>query len=249
MCVPAIFPTIRNNINPETLKVLYEDNHLIIVDKSCGEIVQADPSGDVPLEQTVKDYLKKKYDKPGAVFLGVVHRLDRPVSGIVVFARTTKAQLRLNHMFKEKLIQKTYWAVVKDLPPDEAGTLTHYIVRNTKDNRSDACLEEWRDSKKAVLHYRHIASSDRYHLLEIDLETGRHHQIRCQLAAIGCSIRGDLKYGYPRSNPNGGISLHARRIRFKHPVKDEKIDLIAPLPDDPYWKIFEDSTIDPMIIR
>jgi 23S rRNA pseudouridine1911/1915/1917 synthase len=220
---------------------------LIIVDKNCGEIVQADLSGDVPLEQTVKDYLKRKYDKPGAVFLGVVHRLDRPVSGIVVFARTTKAQLRLNHMFKEKLIRKTYWAVVKDLPPDEAGTLTHYIVRNTKANRSYTCLKERRDSKKAVLHYRPIASSDRYHLLEIDLETGRHHQIRCQLAAIGCPIRGDLKYGYPRSNPNGGISLHARRIRFKHPVKDETIDLVAPLPDDPYWKIFEDSTMDTVI--
>ncbi|MDR1172359.1 MAG: RluA family pseudouridine synthase [Bacteroidales bacterium] len=223
------------------MNVLYEDNHLIIVNKSSGETVQADPSGDVPLEQTMKDYLKRKYGKPGAVFLGIVHRLDRPVSGVVVFARTTKAQLRLNRMFREKLIQKTYWAVVKDLPPDEAGTLTHYIVRNTKTNRSHAYLKECRDSKKAVLHYRHIASSDRYHLLEIDLETGRHHQIRCQLAAVGCPIRGDLKYGYPRSNPNGGISLHARRIRFKHPVKDGDIDLAAPLPDDPLWKVFEDS--------
>ena len=221
------------------MSVLYEDNHLIIVNKSCGEIVQADTTGDVPQEQTVKDYLKKKYNKPGEVFLGVVHRIDRPVSGIVVFARTSKAQLRLNGMFQEKLIRKTYWAVVKDLPPDEAGTLTHYIVRNTKNNRSHAYLKDCSGSKKAVLHYRHIASSDRYHLLEIGLETGRHHQIRCQLAAIGCPIRGDLKYGYPRSNPNGGINLHARQIQFIHPVKNEELDVIAPVPDDSLWKNFE----------
>ena len=221
------------------MNILYEDNHLIIVNKSCGDVVQADTTGDVPLERTVKDYLKKKYNKPGEVFLGVVHRIDRPVSGIVLFARTSKAQLRLNNMFQEKLIRKTYWAVVKDLPPDEAGTLTHYIVRNTKTNRSYAYTEERFNSKKAVLHYRHIASSDRYHLLEIGLETGRHHQIRCQLAAIGCPIRGDLKYGYPRSNPNGGINLHARRIQFIHPVKNEELDVIAPVPDDSLWKNFE----------
>ena len=221
------------------MDVLYEDNHLIIVNKYCGEIVQADPSGDVPLEQMVKDYLKKKYDKPGAIFLGVVHRLDRPVSGIVLFARTSKALIRLNQMFKDKLISKTYWAVVKELPPDEAGTLTHYIVRNTRTNRSYAYPQERNDSKKAILHYRHIASSDHYHLLEIDLETGRHHQIRCQLAVAGCPIRGDLKYGYPRSNPNGGISLHARQIRLIHPVKKEELNLSAPLPDDPLWKIFD----------
>ena len=221
------------------MNILFEDNHLIIVNKSCGEIVQADPSGDISLEQMVKDYLKRKYDKPGEVFLGVVHRVDRPVSGIVVFARTTKALLRLNKMFQEKSIRKTYWAIVKDLPPDEAGTLTHYIIRNTKTNRSHTHPKERPGSKIAVLHYRHIASSDRYHLLEIDLETGRHHQIRCQLAAIGCPIRGDLKYGFPRSNPGGGISLHARKIRFQHPVKDEEINLIAPLPDEPLWKIFD----------
>jgi len=220
------------------MNVLYEDNHLIIVNKSCGEIVQADTTGDISLEETVKDYLKRKYDKPGDVFLGVVHRVDRPVSGIVMFARTTKAQVRLNRMLQEKLIKKTYWAIVKNLPPDEKGTLTHYIIRNTKSNRSQAHPKELPNSKKAVLHYRHIASSDRYHLLEIDLETGRHHQIRCQLAAIGCPIRGDLKYGYPRSNPNGGISLHARQIRFIHPVREEEINLTAPLPDDPLWKIF-----------
>ena len=223
------------------MDILYEDNHLIIVNKRYGEIVQADPSGDVPLEQLVKDYLKKKYDKPGAIFLGVAHRLDRPVSGIVMFARTSKALLRLNQMFKEKLIRKTYWAVVKTMPPDEVGTLTHYIVRNTKTNRSYAYLNERNDSKKAILHYRHIASSDHYHLLEIDLETGRHHQIRCQLSAVGCPIRGDLKYGYPRSNPNGGISLHARQIGLTHPVKKEEMELTAPLPNDPLWKIFDNS--------
>jgi len=224
----------RNNTN-----ILFEDNHLIVVNKSCGEIVQTDPSGDVSLEQMVKEYLKRKYNKPGDVFLGVVHRLDRPVSGIVVFARTTKAQLRLNNMFQEKLIKKTYWAIVKDLPKEKQGTLIHYITRNTKTNRSYARQSECKDSKKAVLHYNHITSSDRYHLLEIDLETGRHHQIRCQLAAIGCPIRGDLKYGYPRSNPNGGISLHAQRIQFTHPVNNEIINLTAPLPDDPLWKVFE----------
>jgi len=221
------------------LNILYEDNHLIIVNKNCGEIVQSDPSGDVSLEQMIKDYLKKKYNKPGEAFVGVVHRLDRPVSGITMFARTTKALLRINQMFQKKLIRKSYWAVVKNLPPNEEGTLIHYIIRNTKTNRSYAHLAECSGSKKAILHYRRIASSDRYHLLEIDLESGRHHQIRCQLAAIGCPIRGDLKYGYSRSNPNGGISLHARQIQFQHPVKDEKINLVAPLPDDPFWKIFD----------
>jgi len=221
------------------MNVLYEDNHLIVINKSCGELVQSDSTGDVALEETVKKYLKKKYNKPGEVFLGVVHRVDRPVSGIVLFARTTKAQQRLNLMFQEKKIKKTYWALVKEPPKSEAGTLVHYIVRNTKTNRSYATLEERPKSKKSILHYRHIASSDRYHLLEIDLETGRHHQIRCQLAAVGCPVRGDLKYGYPRSNPNGGISLHARQIQFAHPVKEEQIYLTAPLPDDPLWNIFE----------
>ncbi len=223
------------------MNILFEDNHLIVVNKHCGEIVQFDKTGDIPLEQTVKEYLKKKYNKPGEVFLGVVHRVDRPVSGIVVFARTSKALARLNDMFQQKAIKKTYWAIVKELPPTESGTLTHYILRNTQTNRSYAYTTERRGTKKAILHYRLIASSDRYHLLEIDLETGRHHQIRCQLAAIGCPIRGDLKYGHPRSNPDGGISLHARQIHFTHPVKDEKINLIAPLPDDPLWNIFEYS--------
>ena len=221
------------------MTILYEDNHLIIINKSCGEIVQSDSSGDEALEQTVKGYIKARCHKPGDVFLGVAHRIDRPVSGIVIFARTTKAQQRLNRMFQEKNIKKTYWAIVKELPKNETGTLIHYIVRNTKTNRSYAYSEERPDAKKAVLHYRLIASSDRYHLLEIDLETGRHHQIRCQLAAIGCPIRGDLKYGYARSNPNGGISLHARKMQFIHPVKEMEINLTAPLPDDPLWNIFE----------
>ena len=223
------------------MTVLYEDNHLIVINKSCGEIVQSDSSGDVALEQIVKDYLKAKYNKHGDAFLGVAHRIDRPVSGIVMFARTTKAQVRLNRMFQEKKIKKTYWAIVKELPKEKSGTLTHYILRNTKTNRSHAYSEERPGAKKAVLHYRFITSSDRYHLLEIDLETGRHHQIRCQLAAAGCPIRGDLKYGYARSNPNGGISLHARQIQFIHPVKDENINLTAPLPDDPLWNTFENS--------
>ena len=222
------------------MTILYEDNHLIIINKKCGEIVHSDVTGDTPLEQTVKDYLKCKYNKPGDVFLGVAHRVDRPVSGIVMFAQTSKALVRLNRKLQEKSIKKTYWAIVKDLPPDEKGTLIHYITRNTKTNRSYAYAKERPNSKKAILHYRHIASSDRYHLLEIDLETGRHHQIRCQLSAIGCPIRGDLKYGYPRSNPNGGISLHARQIQFAHPVKEEEINLTAPLPDDPFWNIFNE---------
>jgi 23S rRNA pseudouridine1911/1915/1917 synthase len=225
------------------MEVLYEDNHLIVLNKRCGEIVQSDPTGDVPLEQTVKDYLKKKYHKPGEAFLGVVHRVDRPVSGVVVFARTTKALARINQMFQDKTIRKTYWAVVKELPPKESDTLVHYIERNTQKNRSYAYTKERSNAKRAVLHYRHLASSDRYHLLEIGLETGRHHQIRCQLAAIGCPIHGDLKYGYPRSNPDGGIHLHALQIRFKHPVKDEEICLTAPLPENELWKAFANSMI------
>jgi 23S rRNA pseudouridine1911/1915/1917 synthase len=222
----------------QRLKILYEDNHLIVVNKHCGEIVQSDPSGDVPLEQMVKDYLKEKYHKPGEVFLGVVHRVDRPVSGIVVFARTSKALARINQMFQDKTIRKTYWAIVKERPSKESDTLIHFVERNTKKNRSYAYKTERSNAQKAILHYRHIASSDHYHLLEIDLETGRHHQIRCQLAAIGSPIRGDLKYGYPRSDPDGGIHLHALRIRFKHPVKDEEICLTAPLPDDELWQTF-----------
>lgn len=223
------------------MDVLYEDNHLIVINKHCGEIVQPDQTGDIALEQQVKDYLKVRYNKPGDVFLGVVHRLDRPVSGIVVFARTSKALIRMNRMFQDKSIRKTYWAIVKELPPEPSGTLVHYIRRNTKINRSYCYATEKKDAKKSILHYRLIASSDRYHLLEIDLETGRHHQIRSQLSFIGCPIRGDLKYGYPRSNPDGGISLHARQIRFPHPVKNEEVCLTADLPDEDLWKIFKSN--------
>ncbi|MDR1865057.1 MAG: RluA family pseudouridine synthase [Bacteroidales bacterium] len=220
------------------MEVLYEDNHLIAVNKRCGEIVQSDTTGDKPLEQSVREYLKRKYDKPGEVFLGVAHRVDRPVSGVVVFARTSKALVRLNQMFRERNVRKTYWAVVRECPPKESDTPVHYIERNMKKNRSFAYLEERAGSQKAALHYRHLASSDRYHLLEIHPETGRHHQIRCQLSAIGCPIRGDLKYGYPRSNPGGGIHLHALRICFRHPVRDEEVTITAPLPDDLLWKNF-----------
>ena len=223
------------------MDILYEDNHLIIVNKRCGEIVQVDKTGDISLEQTVKEYLKKKYNKPGDVFLGVAHRVDRPVSGIVLFARTSKALVRLNQMFQDKVIRKTYWAIVKDCPPKESDTLVHYLRRDSQKNRSFCYTEEKPDTKKAILHYKHLYSSDRYHLLEIDLETGRHHQIRSQLAAIGCPIRGDLKYGYPRSNPDGGISLHARQICFNHPVKDEKFNLLAPTPDDKLWEIMSEK--------
>ncbi|MDR1672732.1 MAG: RluA family pseudouridine synthase [Bacteroidales bacterium] len=221
------------------MHILYEDNHLIIVNKRCGEIVQADPSGDVPLEQTVKDYIKAKYNKPGEVFLGVVHRVDRPVSGAVLFARTSKSLARLNQMFQDKAVQKTYWAIVKERPPKENGTLEHYIKRDTVRNLSRAYTHERPGTQKAILQYHHIASSEHYHLLEIDLQTGRHHQIRCQLAEIGCPVRGDLKYGYPRSNAGGGIHLHALRICFQHPVRDEKIRITAPLPEDALWQSFQ----------
>lgn len=249
MCAATIFPAKKNNIKIKfkvskikPLEILYEDNHLIAVNKRCGEIVQFDQTGDIPLEQAIKDYLKEKYNKPGEVFLGVVHRVDRPVSGVVLFARTSKALVRLNRMFQDKAINKTYWAIVKEKPPQNSGTLIHYIERNTRTNRSVCHAREQSGAKKAVLHYRLLAASDRYYLLEIGLETGRHHQIRCQLAAVACPVRGDLKYGYPRSNPGGGISLHARKIIFKHPVKDQEINIIAPTPDDKLWNAFGEDT-------
>ncbi|MBR0273992.1 MAG: RNA pseudouridine synthase [Bacteroidaceae bacterium] len=219
------------------MQVLYEDNHIIIVSKSAGEIVQGDKTGDTPLSETVKTYIKEKYAKPGAVFLGVVHRLDRPVSGVVIFARTSKALARLNEMFRVGTIQKTYWALVQNEPREPEGTLTHWLQRNEKQNKSYAYDHERPNAKKAVLDYKVIGHSDRYHLLEVHLHTGRHHQIRCQLAAIGCPIRGDLKYGAPRSNPDGSISLHARSIRFEHPVSHEMIDVVAPMPEEGPWKI------------
>jgi len=220
------------------MEILYEDNHIIAVNKQVSDIVQGDKTGDEPLSEKVKAYVKKKYDKPGAVFLGVTHRLDRPVSGVVLFARTSKALTRLNKMFLEKDIEKKYWAIVKERPKKESDTLTHYIVRNSKKNKSFAYDKEVKDSKKASLSYKLIASSDNYHLLEVELHTGRHHQIRCQLANIGCPIKGDLKYGFARSNPDGGISLHARKISFIHPVKKEPVEIIAQTPKDSLWDFF-----------
>lgn len=225
------------------MTVLYEDNHIIIVNKTCSEIVQGDKTGDKPLSEIVKEYLKEKYNKPGNVFCGVTHRLDRPVSGIVVFAKTSKALSRLNEMFKRKEIKKTYWAIVKNTPKASEGTLTYYLVKNEKQNKSYAYDTEKPNSKLAILHYKLIARSEKYNLLEIDLETGRHHQIRCELAKIGCPIKGDLKYGYERSNPDGGISLHARHISFIHPVSKELIEVTAPLPDDRLWKALGDAAI------
>jgi pseudouridylate synthase len=218
------------------MQVIYEDNHIIVVAKRSGEIVQGDKSGDRPLTEDVKAYLKEKYAKPGLVFLGVVHRLDRPVSGLVVFARTSKALSRLNEMFRNGSIHKTYWALVQTPPPAEESELIHWLTRNERQNKSYAYRNEVPGSKKAVLRYRVIGQTDRYTLLEIQLLTGRHHQIRCQLAAMGCPIRGDLKYGAPRSNPDGSISLLARNIEFVHPVSKEIIRLEAPLPEDSLWQ-------------
>ena len=221
------------------MTVVYEDNHIIVVNKTASEIVQADKTGDTPLSETVKQYLKEKYQKPGNVFLGVTHRLDRPVSGLVVFAKTSKALTRLNEMFRTSEVKKTYWAVVKNAPKEPEGELVHFLVRNEKQNKSYAYDKEVPKSKKAILDYRLIGRSENYYLLEVDLKTGRHHQIRCQLAKMGCPIKGDLKYGSPRSNPDGSICLHARRIRFVHPVSKELIELEAPLLEGNLWKGFE----------
>lgn len=211
------------------MTVLYEDNHIIVVNKQSGEIVQGDKTGDVPLSDIVKDWLKVKHNKPGNVFLGVVHRLDRPVSGVVVFAKTSKALARLNTMFAHhEEVQKTYWALTKNCPKETEGTLTHWLVRNEKQNKSYAYDTERPGSKKAMLHYKVIDRTENYYLLEVQLMTGRHHQIRCQLAKMGCPIKGDLKYGAQRSNPDGSISLHARNIKFVHPVSKEMIDVTAP---------------------
>ena len=221
------------------MDVVYEDNHIIIVNKGNSEIVQGDKTGDKPLADMVKDYIKEKYQKPGNVFLGVVHRLDRPVSGLVVFARTGKALTRLNEMFRTKEVQKTYLAITGHRPPADEGELEHWLVRNEKQNKSYAYDQERANAKKAVLSYKLVGCSDRYYLLEVDLKTGRHHQIRCQLAKMGCPIKGDLKYGAPRSNPDGGISLHAWRVRFIHPVSHKEICVEAPLPDGKLWQSFK----------
>ena len=219
-------------------RILYEDNHLIAVNKLPSEIVQGDKTGDIPLSETLKQYLKKKYDKPGNVFLGVIHRIDRPVSGVVVFAKTGKALSRMNELVKQRALKKTYWAIVKTKPPETAGTLVHYLSRNTQKNKSFVSRMPGKDKKEAMLSYRLLASGQRYHLLEIDLHTGRHHQIRAQLAAIGCPIKGDLKYGFPRSNPDASISLHARKLIFVHPVKKEKVTIVAEPPRDTLWDFF-----------
>ena len=218
------------------MEVVYEDNHVIVVNKESGEIVQGDKTGDAPLSDYVKAYIKEQYAKPGNVLLGVTHRLDRPVSGLVVFARTSKALSRLNEMFRKGDIHKTYWAIVKNRPAEPEGRLVHWIVRNEKMNKSFAYDHEVKDSKKAVLDYRVLADGDNYHILEVRLLTGRHHQIRCQLAAMGCPIRGDLKYGFPRSNPDGSISLLSRHLEFVHPVSKQEVALDAPLPSDVLWK-------------
>lgn len=226
------------------MHIVYEDNHIIIVSKCSGEIVQGDKTGDEPLSETIKKYIKDKYHKPGNVFLGVVHRLDRPVWGLVVFAKTSKALIRLNKMFREGDVHKTYWAITKNAPPTEEGVVTDWLVRNERQNKSYAHQKEVQNAKKAILKYKVIAHSEHYHLLEICLMTGRHHQIRCQLANMGCPIKGDLKYGAQRSNPDGSISLLARKIAFVHPVSKENIVVEAPLPpQDKLWNILASTVI------
>ena len=219
----------------DNLQILHEDNHIIVVNKRVGDIVQGDKTGDKPLSDVVKEYIKEKYQKPGEVFLGVVHRLDRPTSGIVVFARTSKALTRLNELFANRETQKTYWAFVKNKPEKDHDALVHYLKRNEKNNTSKAHLKEVPESKKANLDYKIIKTLDNYFALEINLHTGRHHQIRAQLAAIGCPIKGDLKYGFDRSNPDSGIHLHARKLVFIHPVSKETLEIIAPTPKDAIW--------------
>lgn len=222
--------------NKSNLLILHEDNHIIVINKRVGDIVQGDKTGDKPLSEVVKEYIKDKYNKPGEVFLGVVHRLDRPTTGIVVFAKTSKALSRMNELFSNRETQKTYWAVVKNKPPNSQDKLVHFLKRNEKNNTSKAHLKEVPDSKLASLDYKIIATLDNYFALEINLHTGRHHQIRAQLQAIGCPIKGDLKYGFDRSNPDGGIHLHARKLVFIHPVTKVSIELVAPTPSDSIWK-------------
>ena len=221
--------------NKNNLQVLYEDNHIIVVNKRAGDIVQGDKTGDKPLSEVVKSYLKENHNKEGNVYLGVVHRLDRPTTGIVMFAKTSKALPRLNKLFAEKTAKKTYWALVKHHPPKTNDTLVHWLKKNPKNNKSTAYPKEAEGSKKAILHYKITQKLDNFYLLEIDLETGRHHQIRAQLASIGSPIKGDLKYGFDRSNKDASISLHARTLSFMHPVKKEEISITAPLPKEPLW--------------
>ena len=221
--------------NKSNLEVLYEDNHIVIVNKRSGDIVQGDKTGDKPLSDVVKEYIAEKYNKPGNVYLGTVHRLDRPTTGLVIFAKTSKVLPRLNKLFVSKDISKTYWAIVKNKPEKETDTLIHWLKKNPKNNKSTAYSKEVSDSKKAILHYKILKKLDNYYLLEINLETGRHHQIRSQLSTIGCPIKGDLKYGFDRSNKDASISLHARTIQFTHPVSKVELNITAPLPKDPIW--------------
>lgn len=221
-------------------EILYEDNHLIAVNKRSGDIVQADETRDTPLSEHVAQYIKEKYEKPGKAFIGVMHRLDRPVTGVVLFARTSKALARMNQKFQDKSIQKTYWAIVKNHPPEVSGTLSHHLIKDEKAKKAKLFNKDIPGSKHCILHYRLLAASDKYYLLEVKPQTGRFHQIRAQLSSIGCPIKGDLKYGFDRSNPNAGISLHARQLEFEHPVSHEPVVITAPVPkDDELWQFFE----------
>ncbi len=219
--------------------VLYEDNHILIVNKPAGEIVQGDKTGDTPLSEKAKEYIKKKYNKPGQVYLGVVHRLDRPTTGVLIFARTDKALSRLNNMLRDHEIKKTYWAVVEGIPNELSGKLVNFLKKNPETNKSKVVSKKTSGAQEAILSYEHVASSDKYHLLEVKLQTGRHHQIRAQLAHIGCVIKGDLKYGARRSNSDASISLHARNVTFTHPVSQLKINISAPVPNEQLWLFFE----------
>jgi 23S rRNA pseudouridine1911/1915/1917 synthase len=229
---------------PYNIQILYEDNHILAVNKRAGDIVQGDKTGDTPLSEYLKDYIKQRDHKPGNVFIGVPHRLDRPVSGVALFAKTGKALERLNQLFRTGDVRKIYWAIVRDRPASNTDTLTHYLVRHEKQNKSYASPTPQPNAKEARMRYRIVTGSDHYHLIEVELLTGRHHQIRCQLAAIGCPIKGDLKYGAARSNPDGSISLHARRIELIHPVKKEPLTIVAPVPDEPLWKWFDAKCVD-----
>ena len=224
-----------------TIEVLYEDNHVIVVNKKPSDIVQGDKTGDITLPDLIKEYLKEKYDKPGNVFCGVVHRLDRPTSGVVVFAKTSKALSRLNEQFREKETNKIYWAVVENKPQKNTSRLENFLRKNEKQNKSYVVNDEAKDAKKAILNYKLLCSSDKYHLLEVTLDTGRHHQIRTQLANIGCIIKGDLKYGAKRSNPDNYIHLHARQLTFTHPTTKELITVVAPVTSDSLWQWFQEK--------
>lgn len=223
-------------IAPIADRILFEDNHFIAINKLSAEIVQGDKTGDEPISETVKKFLKIKYNKPGNVFCGVIHRLDRPVSGVLLLAKTSKGLARMNELFSSREVKKIYWAIVKNTPNNLEGNLVHYLIKDEKKNMSKAHLKEIKNSKRAELNYRLIGKGDNYSLLEIDPLTGRHHQIRVQLSSMGCSIKGDLKYGAPRSNPDGSISLHARKLIFNHPISNEKIEIIAPVPNEKLWQ-------------